>query len=73
MSKMVSIGSSSVVRRWSRSNSVSVSGSGVSYVCIWVLQCTLYHQFFFNYSTFPTGRVILVFLMKIFSPGMNLF
>ena len=35
-----------VVRRWSRSNGVSVTSSGVSYVCIWVLlQCKPYHQF----------------------------
>ena len=28
---------------------------------------------FFNYSTFPTGRVILIFFKVIFSPGWNLF
>ena len=28
---------------------------------------------FFNYSTFPTGRVILIFFKVIFSPGLNHF
>ena len=28
---------------------------------------------FFNYSTFPTGRVILIFFKVNFFPGLNLF
>ena len=52
-----------VVRRWSCSNGVSVTGSGVSYVCIGYFY-NIHHitNSFFNYSTFPTGRVILIFL-----------
>ena len=30
-------------------------------------------NWFFNYSTFPTGRVILISFKVIFSPGLNLF
>ena len=64
-----------VVRRWSRSNGISVTGSGVSYVFIWVLlQCIQYHQFFFfNYSPFPTGSVILIFFKVIFFSWVEAF
>ena len=64
-----------VVRRWSRSNGVYITGSGVSYVCIWVLlQCTPYHQFFFLIIQRSQPDVLFwYFWKKIFSPELYLF
>ena len=57
-----------VVRRWSRSDGVSVTGSGVSLVCVFGSFYNVHHitNSFFNNSTFPTGRVILIFFKVIF-------
>ena len=63
-----------VVRRWSRLNGVSGTGSGVSYVCIWVLlQFTHITNSFFNHYTFPTVRVILIFFKVNFFSRVELF
>ena len=64
-----------VVRRWSRSNSVSVTGSGVSYVCIWaLLQCTQYYQFFFWLFHVPIRTCYFdIFKNTFFLPDFNLF
>ena len=45
-------------------------------LCVYLGPSTMYTIspiLFFNYSTFPTGRVILIFFKVNFFPGLNLF
>ena len=60
----------------SKSNISKIVSIGSSSVCGTSLESfkkRCFCNWFFNYSTLPTGRVILISFKVIFSPGLNLF
>ena len=75
MSKMVSIGSSSVCGTSLESFKRRFCNWFWCLMCVFGSFYNVNHitNSFFNYSTFPTERVILIFFQVNFSPGLNLF
>ena len=76
MSKRVSIGSSSVCGTSLELFKRHFCNWFWCLLCVYLGPSTMYTispVLFLNYSTFPTGRVILIFFKVIFSPGLNLF
>ena len=67
MSKMVSIGSSSVCGTSLESFKRRFCNLFWCLLCVYLCPSTMYTNSFFNYSTFPTGHVILIFFKVNFS------